>query len=70
MSNASRAATQKAAKDSRATLMAAQNAVIRDWWDRASIREIAMMVDLTAESVLQRGVKMGLKSRPVGAKPQ
>ena len=54
----------------RADLVAIQNAVIRDWWDRASIREIASMVDLTAETVLQRGVKhLGRKSRPIGAKP-
>lgn len=63
-------AARAAAKRTREGRIAAQNRIIRDCWDRMSIREIAMMVDLTAETVLQRGVKhLGLKSRPIGAKP-
>jgi hypothetical protein len=53
----------------RAKNLHSEPAVIIANWPLISAREIASMIDMNAQTVVRRATELGLKSRPISARP-
>ena len=56
--------------EARAKRSAEINATILQEWPRLSALEIGMLLDVTANSVIDRAKKLGLASRAIRARPE
>ena len=64
------AALRRAEVEARAARSAEINEVILREWPRLSALEIGSMLDVTANSVIDRAKRLGFASRPIRAKPE
>jgi hypothetical protein len=48
---------------------AARDKRIAEMWPLMSVREISMELDITATTAIGAAVRLGLKSRPISARP-